>query len=52
MSAYYALHPQSDVDRLCLPRQAGGRGLLKIRQTVEEKSEYLMIALKIAQNTL
>ena len=31
MSAYHALHPQSDVDRLYLPRQAGGRGLLQIR---------------------
>ena len=34
MSAHHALHPQSDVDRLYLPRQTGGRGLLQIRQTV------------------
>ena len=31
MSAH---HPQSNVDRLYLPRQASGRGLLQIRQTV------------------
>ena len=37
MSAHHALHPQSDVDRLYLPRQADGRELLQIRQTVEEK---------------
>ena len=41
MSAHHALHPQSDVDRLYLPRQAGGRGLLQIRQTVEEKKRGL-----------
>ena len=41
MSAHYALHPQSDVDRLYLPRQAGGRGLLQIRQTVEEEKRAL-----------
>ena len=41
MSAHHALHPQSDVDRLYLPRQAGGRGLLQIRQTVEEKKRAL-----------
>ena len=41
MSAHHALHPQSDVDRLYLPRQAGGRGLLQIRQTVEEEKRAL-----------
>ena len=49
MSAHDALHPQSDVDKLYLPRQASGRGLLQIRQ---KKSEHLMITLKTAQNTL
>ena len=41
MSAHHALHPQSDVDRFYLPRQAGGRGLLQIRQTVEEEKRAL-----------
>ena len=41
MSAHQALHPQSDVDRLYLPRQAGGRRLLQIRQTVEEEKRIL-----------
>ena len=41
--AHHALHPQSDVDRLYLPRQAGGRGLLKIRQTVEEEKRALNV---------
>ena len=31
----------SDVDRLYLPRQAGRRGLLQIRQTVEEEKRAL-----------
>ena len=37
MSAHHTLHPQSNVDRLYLPSLAGGRGLLQIRQTVEEE---------------
>ena len=37
MSAHHTMHLQSDVDRRYLPRQAGGRGLLQIRQTVEEE---------------
>ena len=41
MSAHHALHPQSDVDRLYLPRKAGGRGLLQIKQTVEEEKRAL-----------
>ena len=32
-----ANHAQSDVDRLYLPRQTGGRGLLQVKQTVEEE---------------
>ena len=41
MSAHHTLHPQSDVDRLYLPRQAGGRGLLQIRQTAEKEKRAL-----------
>ena len=45
MTAHRTLHPQSDIDRLYLPRRIGGRGLLQIRQTVEEEirnlSEYI-----------
>ena len=41
MTANHALHPQSDVDRLYLPRQTGGRGLLQIKQTVEEEKQAL-----------
>ena len=45
MTAHHTLHPQSDIDRLYLPRRIGGRGLLQIRQTVEEEirnlSEYI-----------
>ena len=37
MSAYHALHPQSDVGRLYHRRQTGGRALLQITQTVEEE---------------
>ena len=31
VTANHALHPQSDVDRLYLPRQTGGRGLLQVK---------------------
>ena len=45
MTARRILHPQSDIDRLYLPRRIVGRGLLQIRQTVEEEirnlSEYI-----------
>jgi hypothetical protein len=41
MTANHALHPQSDVDRLYLPRKTGGRGLLQIRQTFEEEKRAL-----------
>ena len=41
MTANHALHPQSDVDRLYLPRQTGGRGLLQVKQTVEEEKRAL-----------
>ena len=41
MSAHHALHPQSDVDRLYLPRLVDGGGLLQIRQTVEEEKRAL-----------
>ena len=41
MTANHALQPQSDVDRLYLPRQTGGRGLIQVKQTVEEEKRAL-----------
>ena len=45
MTAHRILHPQSHIDRLYLSRRIGGRGLLQIRQTVEDEirnlSEYI-----------
>ena len=45
MTAHRTLHPQSDIDRLYLLRRIGGRGLLQIRQKIEEEirnlSEYI-----------
>ena len=32
---YEALHPQSDIDRLYIPRKEGGRGLISIEDCVE-----------------
>ena len=32
---YGALHPKSDVDRLCTPTKEGGRGLISIKDCVE-----------------
>ena len=41
MSAHHVLHLQNDVDRLYLSRQASGRGLLQIGQTVAEEKRAL-----------
>ena len=41
MTAHRTLHPQSDIARLYLPRRIGRRGLLQIRQTVEEEIRNL-----------
>ena len=41
MSAHHALHPQSNMDRFILPRQAVGRGLLQIKHAVEEEKRAL-----------
>ena len=46
MTANHALHPQSDVDRLYLPRQTSGRGLLQVKQTVEEEKRTLNAHIK------
>ena len=36
-TANHALHLQSNEDRLYMPRNEGGRGLLQVKQAVEEK---------------
>ncbi|XP_023216726.1 uncharacterized protein LOC111619278 [Centruroides sculpturatus] len=41
MTIYCSLHPRSDVDQLYLPRRLGGRGLLQVKQTVEEEKYAL-----------
>ena len=43
MTAHRTLHPQSDIDRPYpyLPRRIGGRGLLQIRQKIEEEIRNL-----------
>lgn len=41
MTANKALHPKSDVDRLYLSRKEGGRGLIQVRQTIEEEEKSL-----------
>jgi len=41
MTANHTLHPQSDIERLYLPRKKGGRGLLQVKQTVEEEKQAL-----------
>ena len=46
ITANHALHSQSDVDRLYLPRQTGGRGLLQVKQTVEEEKRALNDCIK------
>ena len=41
MTANHALHPQSDLDRLYMPRNEGGRGVRQIKQTVDEEKQAL-----------
>ena len=35
MTMQKALHPRDDVDRLCVSRKLGGRGLASIEDTVD-----------------
>ena len=35
LTIYGVLHPKSDVDRLCIPRKEGGKGLITIKDSVE-----------------
>ena len=41
MTANLALHPQRVVDRLYMPRNEGGGGLMQVKQTVEEEKRAL-----------
>ena len=41
MTANHALHPQSDVDRLYMPRNESGRELLQVKQTVGKEKRAL-----------
>uniref|UniRef100_A0A2D4LXB3 Uncharacterized protein n=1 Tax=Micrurus spixii TaxID=129469 RepID=A0A2D4LXB3_9SAUR len=41
-----ALHPHSEIDRLYLPRQIGGHGMLQVHQIVEEEKRALEEYLK------
>ena len=34
MTAYKALYPKADIDRLCVHRKVGGRGLMSIEDTI------------------
>ena len=34
MTMYKALHPRDDMDRLCVPREVGGRGLSSINDSI------------------
>ena len=55
MTAHRILHPQSNIDRLYLLQRIGGRGLLQVRQTVEEEirifSEYISSSTESALST-
>jgi len=46
MTIYGGLHPKSDVHRLYLPRNCGGRGLLNVKHAVTTEcqaiSHYIM----------
>ena len=42
ITIYSMHHPKADTDRLYLPREAGGRGLLNVWQSVEEDKRSLV----------
>jgi Reverse transcriptase (RNA-dependent DNA polymerase) len=42
LTIYRMHHPKADIDRLYLPREAGGRGLLNVWQCVEEDERSLV----------
>ena len=47
MTLFKALHPRADVDRLYVPRKAGGSGLFSIHDTIQlEKSSILSYVAK------
>ena len=41
LTMHKGLHPRADVDRLYIPRKAGGRGLRKIKDTIENEERNL-----------
>ena len=41
MPMYGALHPKSDVDRLCIKRKEGGRGLMSVECCNREEENSL-----------
>ena len=41
MAMYGGLHPESDVDRLCMERKEGDRGLIGVERCVREEKNSL-----------
>ena len=41
MTMHKALHPREDVDRLCLFRKEGGRGLTSIEDSIDASTQRL-----------
>ena len=41
MTMYGGLHPKSDVDRLCMKRKEGGRGLISLEQCIRKEENSL-----------
>ena len=41
MTMYGGLHPKSDVDRLCMKRKEGGRGLISVEQCIRKEENSL-----------
>ena len=41
MTKYGALHPKSDVNRICMKRKEGSRGLIGVERCVREKQNSL-----------
>ena len=52
MTMHRALHPQADVDRLYLPRNKGGRGMISVEDCVEIEIESLKVYVEASNESL
>ena len=52
MTMYGALHPKSDVDRVCVSRCNGGRGLISVEMCARTEENHLASFVKMSADNL